>query len=234
MIGSSAVSLETRNVELKAAVKESLRIADEATDFTDGFYGIPGMSGQRYRRFINHLIGALEHPSYLEVGLWAGSTLCSAIARNHVRAVGVDNWQGVLTAGGQFKPAPKVQFYQNLNWTLEVSPDAAVTIVHEDYHEVDYADLGKFDVFLFDGPHSAAEQQDGIRLALSALAEEFVLIVDDWNWPEVREGTRAAIRDCDLSLGFAKEIRTNWDGNYSQNQVLDPWHNGVFIGVMRQ
>jgi hypothetical protein len=47
---------------------------------------MPGMSGTKYRRFINNLMRILPHPRYLEVGAWAGSTLCSAIDGNSVTA----------------------------------------------------------------------------------------------------------------------------------------------------
>ena len=53
---------------------------------------IRGMSGKKYRTFINALVESLENPKYLEVGSWMGSTLCSAIHGNDVEAVAIDNW----------------------------------------------------------------------------------------------------------------------------------------------
>ena len=35
---------------------------------------IDGMSGQKYRAFINNLVRSCPNPRYLEVGTWAGST----------------------------------------------------------------------------------------------------------------------------------------------------------------
>ena len=65
-----------------------------------------GMSGRKYRLFINNLIQTLVNARYLEVGVWAGSTLCSAIYQNRVRATAIDNWSQF---NGPFK-----SFYQNL------------------------------------------------------------------------------------------------------------------------
>ena len=78
-----------------------------------------GMSGGKYPHFINNLIRGLPNPSYLEVGCWTGSTLCSAISRNRVRATGIDNWSEF---GG-----PKDQFLANVN-RFKV-PEAHVTFV---------------------------------------------------------------------------------------------------------
>ena len=77
-----------------------------AIDRTQGFYTIDGMSGYRYRWFINTLVRRMAHPAYLEVGSWQGSTLCAAIAGNAVRALAIDNWSEF---GG-----PKDQFLANV------------------------------------------------------------------------------------------------------------------------
>src|SRR3954447_24894640 len=66
---------------------------------------INGMSGRKYRLFINNLIGGMTNPRYLEVGVWAGSTLCSAISKNTVSALAIDN---LSEFGG-----PSDQFYAN-------------------------------------------------------------------------------------------------------------------------
>src|SRR5262245_10810342 len=56
------------------------------------FLDLEGMSGRRYRLFANALIRLIPNPRYLEVGVGAGSTLCSALAGNNIRAVAIDNW----------------------------------------------------------------------------------------------------------------------------------------------
>ena len=54
---------------------------------------IPGMSGIKYRHFINNLLRSLETPKYLEIGTWKGSTLCAAIGGiEGVTALAVDNY----------------------------------------------------------------------------------------------------------------------------------------------
>ena len=79
---------------------------DDLEQPAPAFFDIEGMSGRRYRLFINALMGLIPNPRYLEVGVWAGSTLCSAIAGNKVQAVAIDNWS-------QFA-GPRERFLENL------------------------------------------------------------------------------------------------------------------------
>jgi hypothetical protein len=51
-----------------------------------------GMSGKKYRYFINTLVAALGNARYLEIGTWTGSTACSAMSGNRLTALCVDNW----------------------------------------------------------------------------------------------------------------------------------------------
>jgi hypothetical protein len=184
---------------------------------------IQGMSGRKYRLLINNLIASIEDPRYLEVGVLTGSTLCSAIHGNKVRAVAIDNWSQF---GG-----PMSQFFANLSRFK--TADARVSFLESDFRAVDFASLGHFNVYLFDGPHSFKDQRDGVVFALPALDDHCVLIVDDWNWQEVREGTMLAIQEAGLRIDFMVEIRTTLDGKHGP--LAGPqgdWHNGYFIAAV--
>jgi len=220
---------------LSAKVDAALRAAVGRNDLNAdvGIYGIDGMSGKKYRYFINQLIGSLESARYLEVGSWMGSTLCSAIHGNRVSAVAIDNWSEF---GG-----PKDKFMQNLN--TFITPEAAVTFVEGDFRQVDYSKFAqqRFNVYLFDGPHEAIDQYQGLTLPLPSLDDQFVFIVDDWNWGRVREGTMAAITKAGMGVLYAAAIRTTPDDTSPPHllPVKDwrivrdfDWHNGYFIAVL--
>ena len=183
---------------------------------------ITGMSGRKYRYFINNLIESLDSPKYLEVGVWAGSTLCSAIYGNRVTATAIDNWSEY---GG-----PSERFFSNL--ARFKGPEAKVSFLERDFRQADFRSLGVNDIYLFDGPHSEADHFDGLALAQPALADEFVLIIDDWNWATVRNGTFRAIRELNIRINFVAEIRTTLDGSHPQNAgEASDWHNGYFIAA---
>jgi len=184
---------------------------------------IDGMSGKKYRMFINNLISLLDDARYLEIGVWAGSTLCAAIFGNRVLALAVDNWSQF---GG-----PKELFLKNLDHFK--GPFASVSFREQDFREIDYAKIGKFNVYLFDGPHEESDQADGITLALPALDDNFLLVVDDWNWEEVRNGTLRAIADAHLHYDYLVEIRTTRDNTHPTiGGSASDWHNGYLIACL--
>lgn len=215
---------------LVRTVKETLTEAVRAEfDRDAGFYAIEGMSGARYRHFINHLIRNLGRCNYLEVGSWMGSTLCAAIHGNAVHAVAIDNWSQF---GG-----PKHAFLANLDRFL--TPEVTVGFLEGDFRAVSFADLAAaykpFSVYLFDGPHEEVDQYDGLVRALPALTDCFVFICDDWNWAQVRRGTHAAIVDSGLEMLFSAEIRTSLDNTHGEPAFRESdWHNGYFISVLRK
>jgi len=188
---------------------------------------MPGMSGRKYRSFINSLIEQTPEPRYLEIGSWAGSTLCSAIFGNDVDAVAIDNWSEF---GG-----PANQFFTNL---ARFKGAARVSFLEQDFRNVDFQNLvsifGLFNLYFFDGPHSSKNQYDGIVKVQSALTPSYVQIVDDWNWAEVRDGTLSAIADLSLRIEFMAQVRTTLDGKHAPwpHSENSDWHNGCCIAVV--
>jgi hypothetical protein len=197
-----------------------------ATKLGPEVLAMPGMSGRKYRCFINNLIEQLPAPHYLEVGSWAGSTLCSAVFGNDVDAVAIDNWSQF---GG-----PSDQFLRHL---AQFKGKARTSFLEMDFRKVDYNSLGVsfggFDVYLFDGPHSFKDQYDGITIAQSALKPCYVQIVDDWNWPDPRNATWKAIADLGLHIDFSAEIRTSLNNEQPEHRGTESdWHNGYCISVL--
>jgi hypothetical protein len=183
------------------------------------------MSGQKYRTFINNFVGSHPDARYLEIGSWQGSTAAAALNGNSVKALCIDNWSQF---GG-----PKSAFLANIERVRSQSPDVDFRFIENDFRRVDYTSLGRFNIFLFDGPHEELDQYDGIMVARPALEKSFVLIVDDWNWRQVRVGTFRAIRDAGYSIASSIEIRTTQDNTHAPvHGKNSDWHNGYFIAVL--
>lgn len=217
---------EWRRPDLRDLVRSCFTDALEYKGkLNDYVLNIDGMSGRKYRYFINNLMERIDNPRYLEVGSWAGSTLCSAIYGNNLRAVAVDNWSQF---GG---PAPL--FFANVANCC--SRTAIPTVICDDFRKVDFRALGVFNVYLFDGPHEYQDQYDGLAVALDALTEEFVFIVDDWNWTPVRQGTYDVIRNLNLDILYKIEVRTTQDDTHAPvHGKQSDWHNGYFISVLKK
>jgi Methyltransferase domain len=220
----SEVNFVVANMSSQNPLSDKIRVAFNSTMTGDSkvsaeVLNLKGMSGRKYRIFINNLISVIEDLRYLEVGAWMGSTLCSAIYKNKVRALAIDNWSQF---GG-----PAAQFFENIG---RFKGDATVSFLDSDFRAVNFDGLGKFNVYLFDGPHTMNDQYQGLSAAQPALDDRFVLIVDDWNWKQVRNGTMKAVKELGLSLDLSLEIRTTLDNSHPTLRGAESdWHNGYFI-----
>jgi predicted O-methyltransferase YrrM len=212
---------------LAKAVDESLEKAVSSDYLPFHITNMSGMSGKRYRTFINTLVSKIPDARYLEIGSWAGSTSCSAMYDNSLTITCIDNWSEF---GG-----PKKEFYKNTKKCLSDTID--FTFIEEDFNLVDYTSLGTFNIYLYDGPHEQEDQYKGVRIAKPALDNEFILIVDDFNWDKVRKGTYDAIADEKYTVISSIEIRTTEDNTHPPQQFAGErgdWHNGYYIAVLKK
>jgi methyltransferase family protein len=186
---------------------------------------IEGMSGQVYRSFINNLIERHPDARYLEIGSWAGSTATAALYGNRAKCVCIDNWSQF---GG-----PKEAFFVNI---AKVRSDAIdFSFIEQDFRSVDFNSLGAFNIYMFDGPHNERDQYDGIMLAQPALDRSHILIVDDWNWEQVRDGTLRALVDTNCAIESWIEVRTTFDNSHPKVAFRgSDWHNGYFIAAIEK
>jgi hypothetical protein len=208
---------------LSIAVKTALESAMKTPRLPSHITLIDGMSGVTYREFINYLVSFVGNARYLEIGSWAGSTACSAIYNNRVTITCVDNWSEF---GG-----PREQFFDNVgNNTTE---QTNFTFYESDFRQLDYKTIGKHNIYLFDGPHKYNDQRDGVVKVVDALEDDYILIVDDYNWPEVRHGTAAGIEQLGYNIIASIEIRTTEDDSHPKiSGRFSNWHNGYYIAIL--
>lgn len=182
-----------------------------------------GMSGKKYRYFINNLVAATPDARYLEIGSHAGSTACSALYGNKLRATCIDNWSEF---GG-----PKDQFMSNIDQVL--TDDIDFQFIEKDFRAVDYGSIGKYNIYMFDGPHLQQDQYDGIDLVKDALDDLYVLIVDDYNWSIIRNGTEAALDHVGHKVIAQIEVLTYiGDGHPVISHQYSDWHDGYLIALV--
>jgi hypothetical protein len=174
---------------------------------------------------INNLVGSIPNPRYIEIGCWAGSTACAAMYGNQAKVTCIDNWSGF---GG-----PREEFLANINQYRNACTD--FEFVEADFRKIDYAPLGKHNIYFFDGPHGYQDQFDGAIVAVPALDREWIFIADDWNAPEIRKGTLDGLSSRGLEPLYTIEIRTTQDGSHAAwNGTVSDWHNGSYLAVLRR
>ena len=220
---------------LKTSLEKSLALDSK---LPDEIKFMTGMSGKKYRYLINNFISITQNPKYLEIGSWAGSTVCSAIYGNKVKALCIDNWLKFDSENDLKKiyntKDQKKEFEENTKKII--TADIDFQFIESDFQKVNYNSLGKFNIYCYDALHDEKSQYQGVTLAQPALEDTFILIIDDWNWMEVRKGTFDAIKDLKINVISNIDIRTTQDNKMPRFVIgqYSDWHNGYFIAVCKK
>lgn len=176
----------------------------------------PGMSGKKVKHLLNNICSKKD-TRYLEVGLWQGSTMCSALYNNEIRAIGVDNWSEYS--------GPREQFFSAIGKFVGKNK---LTVAEGNCYE--FFSSEKFNVFFFDGGHSVLDHYRAIAHFGPMMDNEFILIVDDFKSPEVYQGTGMAIAD--LRYDPIYENFLGADAPFHED--TENWWNGVYCAVIRK
>ncbi len=187
-------------------------------------FKVNGFSGKKFRLLLNNLMSEVPDPRYMEIGLFHGASFCSALFKNKLRAVGIDNWT---------EYNGKRQVFEN-NLNAFKSELADIEIIEKDFRKVDYTAIGKYNILFYDGSHSEKDQYDGIKIPQPAMDDTYIMIVDDWNWDRVRKGTFDALRDAKANIEYSIEVRTTFNNENLPlvNGLNSEWHNGTIVAVV--
>jgi len=180
-----------------------------------------GMSGQRFRKLLNKLIGDLHITKYLEVGTFRGSTAIAGLIYN-------DECRGLLIDNFSQFGAQKEKLMSNLD-RFKVS--SRVNLIDNDFRYC-IEEMKNFSpqVFFFDGPHDNASHTMAAKLLGElTLNTDVLFIVDDWNWTSVRESTWNGIANSKVKVKGSWEILSNPRDRGGQ---FGNWHNGSLIAIL--
>lgn len=183
-----------------------------------------GFTGTKTRHLYNNICSRLQDVRYLEIGTWYGSSSISAIYKNQVNALFIDNWC-------QFDGDSKI-FVKNLGKFNEKSN---CYLIESDCWNIDLKSFkNKFNVYLFDGDHTEADHYKSLQYYYPVLEDQFIFMVDDWCWPDVRDGTMRAIRDLNLKIQFRHEEFLSSDDllNMPEHNGKQSWWNGIGIFLL--
>lgn len=204
-------------------VIDAFRIAEaEVSNLPDDVLQLDGYCGRYNRQFLNALC-AFENCRYLEIGGFKGASLCAAMHDNHLSAVAIENWSQF---GG-----PREVFMAAVT---KHRGACNLRVVEQDCFAVNPADLGTFDVYYYDGDHSTDNQDRAIRHFYDSLTDQSVVIIDDWNWKGVREGTYRAISELDIPVIFEKEIILPEADTVDmpRHRGRETWWNGIYVMII--
>lgn len=157
--------------------------------FFDPCFLVPGFTSVKFQHTLRLAYSFLPPDEcYLEVGSLQGKTLISAMLQNPARKTyACDNFSEFTDNPGQ--SAESLRGHLRM-YGLE---ERAV------FHDADFRDIMDREhvpepvgLYLYDAAHTEEMQFLGIQLAEPLLADEALVIVDDWNWADVVAGTRRA------------------------------------------
>jgi hypothetical protein len=194
----------------------------ESSKLSAAVLDLPGYCGLRNRHFLN-TVCAFDGCRYLEIGSYKGASLCAAMSQNRIEAVAIDNWSQF----GSWQDALKAAAERH-------SGASSFTLIEDDCFSLDMAGVGPFDVYYYDGDHSAESHTLAIEKFFDCLADRAVVIIDDWNRESVRAGTRGAMADLDIPIVFEKEIILPQTElvNMPNHKGADTWWNGIYVMIV--
>ena len=155
------------------------------------------------------------------------SLLC--LLQNNLNITCIDNWSQNFTN----KYNPQKEFLENIKKCL--TKKSQFKLISKNFRKINFKKIGKFNIYLYDGPHHLEDHFDAIKVVQPALNEKYLLIIDDWNWDQVRAGTERAIKELKLNIISKLEIRTTIDGSNSLfSGENSDWHQGYCFFVIKK
>ena len=183
-----------------------------------------GYSSAKIRNLL-HLLVSNFASHYLEIGVHTGSTFIPAIWESDIPVTCIDNW----CRFGNHRP----EFEANLA-LYELLTDR-VNIIEQDCWTVNLEDIeahgGKVDVYFYDGEHHKEDQYQAIDYYAPVLADEFILIVDDANYPDVVTMTRNGLADNKVSIVKEWQLPGPFNAIPVTGELDDWWWNKLLVMV---
>lgn len=176
-------------------VAKSIEAADKnQSKLTPEILGLEGMSGAKTRHLYNNIC-QLEGANYLEVGTWKGSSFISAIYKNPIKSIAIDNWS-------EFN-GPKDEFLNNIAMYCQESDHS---FIERDSFEINQSDItsryDSVDIYLYDGCHKYESHKSAITHFSQFLSKYSIIMIDDWRnddlWERVQRGTYDGIKESGL------------------------------------
>ena len=173
------------------------KVEDGVTKLPQKAFDMEGMTGRKTRMFYNLLCEVSEPINYLEIGVWKGSsTAASLYGNSNVSSFLCDNWSEFMGSYKDFCDAAGFA----INWEK-------TEIFEGDFKLLDFSSIPPIHVYLYDGPHDLKDHKHAITLLKNTLSKYSILLVDDWNWQYVRDGTALGFeKSPELKILYKKEI----------------------------
>jgi hypothetical protein len=186
----------------------------EHSKLTPEAFEPPGFTSPKIRHFLNNL-GTLSNLHYLEIGVHKGATFVATNFQNNLlSSVAVDNWSEFAQDGFS-----KNEFSK---YCTKLLNPASYQFFETDCFTMTKEQLPNLiNLYFYDGCHSYEAQLNALTYFYPFLDDTFIFLVDDWNWPDPKAGTKQSISNLNLKIILEKELTEGW------------W-NGFYISLLQK
>lgn len=199
-------------------IKQSIENAEQGiSKLTPEVLSIGGYTSNKIRHLLNNL--GTNAIKYFEIGSHLGSTFCSTVYKNEniQLALACDNYS-------EFNDGkPKVDFLNNAHKFCK----SEWHLIQQDAFTIKGLHM-KPDLYLYDGSHSEFAQRMALVHFYNMLTDEFVYLVDDYQWKAVKTGTQDGIKECGFQVLFEQEL-----GMETPSSGIEYW-NGMYIALLKK
>lgn len=205
------------------AIKECIEKAkNHQSKMDEVAWSVPALSSLKIRHLMNNL-GAIS-TRYFECGVHKGGLFCSTIRNNEnlFRVEANDSFASDSISNEDVAS----QFMRNMSACK--APRTLFSISVGDTFQIPPSTIGpKVDLYLFDADHSYESQRKAMTHFLPAMADEFIVCVDDHDWDDVWKGTHAGLLEAGVEVLFEDAFKGGDHDN-------DGWWNGFYVALLKK
>lgn len=202
--------------QLKQIIDTALQGKGKSKLTEDVINSVGGYISPNNRHLLNNL-GAIS-TNYYEIGSHVGSSLISAVYGNYLEsATGCDNFSLFDEShNAKFDFIKHCETHIPNQWKL-LEKDC-FTITHEDLPK-------PIDLFFSDGQHDFESQRKAITYTVPFLANEAIIVTDDFNWIEPCAGTMKGLMQSKIDILWCCTLDSGVRSDCSERG----WWNGLGI-----
>lgn len=191
------------------------------SNLTNKELSVGGFSTPTMRHLFNNLCNI--DGKYLEVGLYMGGTFVASFNKN-LLSIGVEDYSQNFGVS-EIKETLKSNINNHCNRAKQVD------LYFDDFFKIDTNEFPKeIDILFYDGNHDEEYQAKALPFILDNMADKFIMLVDDYNWESVSNGTKKALDE----LSDKIKIEQFWHLKGRSNNDDEIWHNGVSIFLINK
>lgn len=205
------------------AIKEAIEKAkNHQSKMDETAWSVPALSSLKIRHLMNNL-GAIS-TRYFECGVHKGGLFCSTVRNNDNILIACANDSFESDNDSDDKALPQFE----VNAVKCKSDDTVFTLIIGDTFSKDPRSVpDQIDLYLFDADHSYESQRKAMTHFLPAMADEFIICVDDHDWQDVWLGTHDGLKEANVDILFEEPFKGGDHDN-------DGWWNGFYVALLKK